>query len=125
MTIAAFNRSLEGLEFLATVIEHAIEVAFLLGVLIAVGALTVWMDRWAGPRKTFIGFTRASSGRAAEAAKRREFSRPPSPATEPRHTGDRARGAEDAGELVGKSSFPASDPPAVWTWEPPGPFPSG
>lgn len=37
----------------------------------------------------------------------------------------RTRGPEDAGELVGHSSFPASDPPAVWTWEPSGPFPSG
>jgi hypothetical protein len=38
MTIAAFSRSLEGLEFLTTVIEQAIEVAFLLGVLVALGA---------------------------------------------------------------------------------------
>jgi hypothetical protein len=125
MTIAAFDRYLEGLEFLATVIEQAIAVAFLVGVLVAVGALTVWMDRLTGPRKTFIGFSRASSGRAAEAAKRRERSRPPSPATDPRTKSDRAHGGQDAGELVGKSSFPASDPPAVWTWEPPGPFPSG
>ncbi len=36
----------------------------------------------------------------------------------------RTRGPEDAGDLVGHSSFPASDPPAVWTWEPSGPFPS-
>jgi hypothetical protein len=37
----------------------------------------------------------------------------------------RTRGPEDAGELVGHSSFPASDPPSAWTWEPSGPFPSG
>jgi hypothetical protein len=55
----------------------------------------------------------------------RDWSRRPSPATERRGTGDRTHDAEDAGELVGQSSFPASDPPAVWTWEPPGPFPSG
>jgi hypothetical protein len=74
MAIAAFNRSLDCLDFLTTVIEQTIEVAFLLGVLVAVGALTVWMDRLTGPRKTFIGFTRASSRRAAKTAKQRERS---------------------------------------------------
>ena len=24
---------------------------------------------------------------------------------------------QDDGELIGQASFPASDPPAVWTWE--------
>jgi hypothetical protein len=74
MTISVFNHSPEGLQFLSTVIEQAIEVAFLVGVLVAVGAMIVWMDRWAGPRQTFIYITRASSGRAAETAKRREHS---------------------------------------------------
>jgi hypothetical protein len=55
----------------------------------------------------------------------RDWSRRPAPATDPRRKVDRTPGSEDAGELVGHSSFPASDPPAVWTWEPPGPFPSG
>jgi hypothetical protein len=54
-----------------------------------------------------------------------DWSRGLFPATQPRRTGGLTPGADDAGELVGQSSFPASDPPAVWTWEPPGPFPSG
>jgi hypothetical protein len=72
MISAATSRSLEGLRFLTTVIEQSIAIVFLIGVLVGVGALILWIERWAGPRTTFIAFHRASSDRKGETARRRE-----------------------------------------------------
>jgi hypothetical protein len=74
MISAATSRSLDGLRFLTTVIEQSIAIVFLIGVLVGVGALILWIERWAGPRTTFIPFTRGGSGRAVETARRRERS---------------------------------------------------
>ena len=65
---------MEGLRFLTTVIEQSIAIVFLIGVLVAVGALILWIERWAGPRTTYTVFTRPTSGRAVETARRREHS---------------------------------------------------
>lgn len=74
MISAAPSRSLEGLRFLTTVIEQSIAIVFLIGVLVAVGALILWIERWAGPRTTYTAITRPTSGRAVKTARRRERS---------------------------------------------------